>query len=384
MAKNSRSQLWFLVHSWIGLKLSLFMSFILMTGSIAVFRHEIDWLLKPELRASEAVPENQVAWGDAYDSLRQVYPEADLISLNRYHNEAFALNAVLVTEWGENSYLWFDPADGAFTGNTSFYGVQRFFRNVHRHLMLPITYGVPIVTALALPLLISLIAGFVVYKKFWRGFFRWPRFGRKPRIWLGDLHRLTGLWTSWFIALIALTSVFYFVEEFGLRGTPFPGPEALEQRRSTLPDGFDGAELDLAVYRARQVLPDLRIRRILFPGNRNRPIAIQGDNTAWLVRPRANTVYIDPVSLQVVGSYTGEELDFYTRISEAADPLHFGYFGGIWTQALWFVLGVLMSGLSITGILIYAKRIQGKTAGKKPIPEARTSTGRELSQGSAI
>jgi uncharacterized iron-regulated membrane protein len=192
------------------------------------------------------------------------------------------------------------------------------------------------------------------------------------------------LWTSWFIALIALTSVFYFVEEFGLRGTPFPGPEALEQRRSTLPDGFDGAELDLAVYRARQVLPDLRIRRILFPGNRNRPIAIQGDNTAWLVRPRANTVYIDPVSLQVVGSYTGEELDFYTRISEAADPLHFGYFGGIWTQALWFVLGVLMSGLSITGILIYAKRIQGKTAGKKPIPEARTSTGRELSQGSAI
>lgn len=382
MAKNSRSQLWFLVHSWIGLKLSLFMSFILVTGTIAVFSHEIDWLLKPPMRATAAVPEQEVAWGDAYDSLREIYPESSLISLNRYHNNAFALSATLVTEWRENSYLWFDPADGAFKGATSFYGVQRFFRNVHRHLMLPISIGVPLVTALALPLLISLVAGFVVYKKFWRGFFRWPRFDRKARIWLGDLHRLTGLWMSWFIAVIALTSVFYFVEEFGLRGTPFPGPEPLEQRQTTLPDGFDGAELDLAIYRARQAMPGLEIRRILFPGNRNGALAIQGDNTAWLVRERANTVYVDPATLEVAGSYRGEQLDFYTRISEAADPLHFGYFGGFWTQLLWFVFGTLMSGLTITGVLIYARRIQGKIPSRRQ-RETRTTTAMELSQEGA-
>ena len=86
-------------------------------------------------------------------------------------------------------------------------------------------------------------------------------------------------------------------------------------------------------------------------------MAIQGDHEAILVRSRANTVYIDPVTVEIAGSYTGAELDAYTRISEAADPLHFGYFGGFVTQLLWFVFGVLLSSLSITGVLIYAKRI---------------------------
>lgn len=360
MPSKSGSRLWFLVHSWIGLKLSLFMSFILITGTVAVFGHEIDWLLHSEMRAPASVTEEAVAWGATYDSLREVYPEGRLISLDRYHNPAFALSATLQTEWRENTYLWFSPVDGGYRGARGFYGVQRFLRNVHRHLMLPIAIGVPIVTFLAFPLLISLVAGFVVYKKFWRGFFRWPRFERKPRIWLGDIHRLSGLWLSWFVALIALTSVFYFVEELGLRGSPFPQPEqALVQRSSAVPDSFTGADLDRAVALARQELPELQIRRILFPGNSNRPLAIQGENTALLVRPRANAVYVDPASVTVVGAYTGEELDFYTRISEAADPLHFGDFGGFFTQLLWFLFGAVMSGLSITGVLIYLKRIRG-------------------------
>lgn len=376
MAKSSASRLWFLVHSWIGLKLSLFISFILITGTIAVFSHEIDWLLRPEMRASTAVPEQEVAWGAAYDSLREVYPEANLISLDRYHNDGFALSATIITEWRENSYLWFDPVDGSFLGPTSFYGVQRFFRNVHRHLMLPINIGVPVVTALALPLIISLVAGFVVYKKFWRGFFRWPRFHKKPRIWLGDLHRLTGLWTSWFIALIALTSVFYFAEEMGLRGSPFPRPEAMQERRSALPDGFDGAALERAIAVARRELPELQIRRILFPGNSNGAMAIQGDNTALLVRPRANAVYVDPANQQFAGKYTGEQLDFYTRISEAADPLHFGYFGGFVTQLIWFLLGAAMSGLTITGVMIYARRL---TASEASHVQHKNSTTRQTS-----
>jgi len=385
MPSKSGSRLWFLVHSWIGLKLSLFMSFILITGTLAVFGNEIDWLLNAEMRAPARVAEADVAWGAAYDSLREVYPEGGLISLDRYHNPAFALSATLVTEWRENAYLWFSPVDGTFQGARDFYGVQRFLRNLHRHLMLPVAIGVPIVAFLAFPLLISLVAGFVVYKKFWRGFLRWPRFDRKPRIWLGDIHRLSGLWLSWFVALIALTSVFYFVEELGLRGSPFPRPErALLERDSAVPADFTGADLDRAVALARQELPQLRIRRILFPGNSNGAIAIQGENTAILVRPRANAVYIDPASVAVVGSYTGEELNFYTRISEAADPLHFGDFGGFFTQLLWFLFGAVLSGLGITGVLIYLQRIRGavRIDNRKETPGSTPS--RELLEGGAI
>ena len=167
-------------------------------------------------------------------------------------------------------------------------------------------------------LLISLIAGFVVYKKFWRGFFRWPRFKRETRIWVGDLHRLAGLWTSWFVALIALTSVFYFIEELGGRAPPFPSPTLVViERESARPPSFNGDSLYQAIFNAREAMPGLEIRNILFPGSRRGTILIRVDHTAALVRPRANTVYIDPTSLDAIGKYQGEDCLLYT--SDAAD-----------------------------------------------------------------
>ncbi len=358
-ARQSRDRLWFTVHSWIGLKLSLLMTFILATGTIAVFSAEIDWLVTPEMRASERVAQEEIAWGAAFDSWRREYPDYSPISIYRYQDNWFSLYMMMSTPWRENVLLWLDPPNGEMLGVTSFYNVQRFFRNTHRHLMMPPRIGIPIVSFLAFPLLISLIAGFVVYKKFWRGFFRWPRFERKKRIWNGDLHRLAGLWGSWFIALIAFTSVWYFVEEFGGRSPPFPQPDSnVVNRETPLPANFNGVDLEAAIARAQQELPGLNVRRVLFPGNRNGSLLIQGDLTAALVRPRANTVYIDPISLEVTGSFRGEELDLHTRISEASDPLHFGYFGGFATKLIWFVFGTMMTAMAITGIVIYSARLR--------------------------
>ena len=349
------------IHSWLGLKFSLFMTFILVTGTFAVLSLEIDWLLNPEMRSSEFVEPTEIAWGDAYDALVREYPSYDLIGIFRFSDPWFNLQTLAITPWQENVRLWSEPGDGSLKGVTTFYSVQRFFRSMHRNLMMPERTGVPIVTAMAFPLLISLIAGFIVYKKFWLGFFKRPRFKKKVRIWSGDIHRLVGLWTSWFIALIALSSIWYFIEEFGGNSPPFPGPEAeVAGRDSILPAGFSGKELDLAVHNALDELPGLEVRRILLPTSRRSSLLIQGDLSAALVRGRANGVYIDPLNLDVLGSYVGEQLDVHTRISEAADPLHFGFFGGITTKILWFLLGLSMSAMALTGVVIYFKRLNHK------------------------
>ena len=59
--KKGRS-LWWVVHSWIGLKLSIFLTFILATGTFAVFAHEIDWLATPAMRVSPR-SEPVASWG---------------------------------------------------------------------------------------------------------------------------------------------------------------------------------------------------------------------------------------------------------------------------------------------------------------------------------
>jgi uncharacterized iron-regulated membrane protein len=53
-----------------------------------------------------------------------------------------------------------------------------------------------------------------------------------------------------------------------------------------------------------------------------------------------------------------------------ADPLHFGTFGGMLTRAIWFVFGVILTGLSISGIYIYGARIK-KVLGKAPTAVVR-------------
>lgn len=44
-------RLWFEIHSWIGVKLCLLMGFVCLTGTLAVYSQEIDWMLSPTMRA---------------------------------------------------------------------------------------------------------------------------------------------------------------------------------------------------------------------------------------------------------------------------------------------------------------------------------------------
>ncbi|MBO6557259.1 MAG: PepSY domain-containing protein [Pseudomonadales bacterium] len=361
--KKETDQTWFLVHSWIGLKLSVLMTFILITGTFAVLSYDIDWLLNPEMHSS--AQSQQTNWGAVFDNARAQYPHADMLSIDRRDDHWFAAQVTLQTQWGELGRSWHDPETGNFQGTTAWFNVQRFFRMTHRHLMLPSQIGIPIVTSLAVPLLVSLTAGLFVYKKFWRGFFRWPRFSKPTRVWSGDLHRLMGLWSTWFIVLIAFTSIWYLVEVMGGRSPSMPSPSQVEaERELVLPISLTGDSINQMVTSAEKTLPGLRVQRITLPRDTTGVVSVQGQVDAVLVRARANAVVFDPATGEGMGSHRGEQLNLHTRISEMADPIHFGTFGGWWTKLLWFLMGCLMSGLSITGCVIYVKRL------RKPITKA--------------
>lgn len=348
---------WFDVHSWIGLKLSILMSFILVTGTIAVFSYEIDWLLNPEMRAFSEVDARPASWGTLYDSATAAYPDGELRFLQVPHGTWWASQATLVDPAGGLMRIWLHPQTARYQGATRWFNVQRFLRQAHRHLMLPTRVGIVLVSLLALPLLLSLITGLITYKRFWRGWWKWPRFDRAPRIWLGDLHRWLGLWAAWFVLLIGLTSVWYLVEVSGGSAPAFPNPAPVATREAALPQGFDGAALDRAVAMAQAQAPDLKIMRISLPGQPAAPVSVFGQRSALLVRPRANAIHVDPLTLTVMGEYRGEQLSVHQRLSEMADPLHFGTWGGLASRLVRFVFGLALSALSITGIYIYGLRV---------------------------
>ncbi len=361
-------------HSWLGLKLSIYMAFVLITGTFAVLSPEIDWLLNPEMRASTAVSEEPLSLGEQFDVALVHARGGRIESINRRDDAWFATEFVVLTPWQERVRLWVDPYSGEFLGYTGWFNVQRFLRQTHRHLMLPVQVGVPLVSVLGIVLLVSLVSGLVVYRGFWRGFFKRPRWSHKPRVWLGDLHRLIGIWSLWFVALMALTSVWYLVESLGAQAPPIARPAATALQDSETPgiEALRGVDVDAAVAAASAAMPDLRLLAVRLPADPAEPLKVEGQAAAILVRQRANSVWADAAG-EVHGSVRGETLSLYQRISEAADPLHFGTWGGgglpgLSVRVLWFLFGALMSFLSVGGILIYGSRIATKLARDERVP----------------
>jgi uncharacterized iron-regulated membrane protein len=354
--QKGRRSVWWWVHHWLGLKLALFMTFVLLTGTLATLAHEIDWLLDPAVRvAPRDAP--QASWGDWATAVKAAAPGAEIESLNRPLEPWFAASAVVRLPDDSHRIAWINPWTAEVQGLSGWFNAHRFLRFIHRHLMLPVKWGLPIVCSMALVLFASLVTGLVTYKKFWRGFLRLPRWqsGRKgeARRFTGDLHRFAGLWSIWFLVVIVATSVWYLVEWGGGDAPPPPRAEVVTGAAQPV-----GADLDALLATARAADPALRVTGLRFPGDKGRGVIVEGQARAVLVRDRANTVQIDPRTGDVLLTTRGEDLNLHQRISEMADPLHFGTFGGLATRLIWFAFGGVLTGLSVTGVMIYALRMK--------------------------
>ena len=100
--------------------------------------------------------------------------------------------------------------------------------------------------------------------------------------------------------------------------------------------------------------PALQVRGLQFDGD---TLQVIGQADAWLVRDRANAVALDLRDGHVLGRVDGRDLDVHQRISEMADPLHFGSFGGWPVRLLWFLAGAALSALSLSGVYLYGLRV---------------------------
>ena len=352
-AKVKASRTWWRVHQWAGLKLCLFMSFILLTGTLATVSNEIDWLITPGARVDPGTVSGATNWPAIAEQAAAAVPGYSVTGIFAPIDPWWAASVSVVDGEGRRRLLLAHPATGTIQDSRSVITAQLILRRMHRHLFLPNWIGVPLVSALAIPLGISLVTSFVVYKRWWRGFFKPLRF-RDARTWTGDFHRLAGVWTLWFTALMVVTSLWYLIESLGGHAAPAPRAEVAPLARPA-PDV--AASLDMSFSAARQARPDLRIDRIFFPSESSGAFIFQGQREAILVRPRANAVWTDAATGEVKLIADGTDFTVHQRISEMADPLHFGTFGGIWTKLIWFVFGALLTGLSISGAAIYALRI---------------------------
>jgi len=329
---------------------------ICLTGTLATVSNEIDWLLNPLLRVE--AQDEPIAWEAMSVSFAASYPDSRLGYLQAPLYANFASIGLMYRSDGVLRRVFFDPYTGEVRGDLPWpASAQRILRDMHRFLFFPVSFGAYLVSSFGVVMLISVVTAFFVYKKWWRGFFQ-LRFNRGWRILFGDLHRLLGVWSLWFLLIIGATGVWYLVERVANdTGYSFNTPTPI----STLQEGDERQLLPLSrvLEIVSQEMPDLQPRFVSLGaviGDRVQPALISGRTATPLVRDAANRVVVNPISGDVVMTTRASEQGLGFFLLESMDPLHFGDFAGIVSKAIYFLFGLFTLLMSATGIWMWLRR----------------------------
>lgn len=323
---------------------------ICWSGTVAVFSHEIDWLLNPALRV-EARTGAAPRWEETLAAAERAVPGYRITHVKLPEQAGDAAELIGRSAEGTMVRVYADPATARVTGTTSYFNVQRFFRSFHMNLFYNTgPWGYYVVCIFALPLLASAVTALFFYRRWWQ---RWwvLKWNRGPAVFWSDLHKTGGLWSLWFVLAMGVTGLWYFVEMTGV-DFDYPPEPRFEQ-----PAAGRALPLDTLLQRARTAWPALELRNVYLPGNFwGETLRVEGHAGDVLVRERANKLFIDPRTGAVQARQRAADLPPAARWVDMADPLHFGNFGGWPVKLLWVLFGLLLSGLVLMGAYLHVER----------------------------
>ncbi|MHC6225261.1 PepSY-associated TM helix domain-containing protein [Pseudomonas sp. X10] len=370
-SKKSKSRLWFLVHSWLALPIWFFVLIVCFTGMLAVVSQEIVWLANPDVRAAK--PDDaaeRLDFQQVLNALHKAEPDMTVRFISQPDGSHFALNAGVTFPDGSSPTLYVNPYTGAIQGKSPDFNFQAFTRALHGWWLVPFTNGYSwgwyLVSLLGLPMLASLVTGLVVYKKFWKGFFKLPRRNHGPRIFWGDLHRLAGVWSIWFIAVISITGTWFLIQAILADNhiTISTEPVVPVIAREDVPRTEDGSpapriKLDDAQRIATSAIPGLDVSFVSLPATAYSHISMGGRGWYPLMFQSAS---VNPYTSKVDSQFLLSDRSTLEFVTESMRPLHTGDFGGLAIKLIWAFFGLILTLMVFSGLLIWTKRTAQATA----------------------
>lgn len=356
-------RLWFVLHGWFSLPIWGVLLLTCVTGSLCVISQEITWLYNPEVRASPVGDE--VRFDLMTAAIENAYPASRVESIQV--DEPYLVYRMRIQLSSSNKKVLFvNPYTGALQGEADGSGFRGFVLALHGWLLLPwqndYSFGWYLVTFLSIPLLGSLVTALVLFKRFWRLFYR-PRlrWNKGDRVFWGDLHRLLGVWSIWFVAIISVSGLWFLIQGVLAQNQVelYPTIPSLSQKLPALEAPTKAAEvlpLDQLVTKAKAASENLNISFIQLPEHTEDVVVVQGTQYGSLFGRSVNAVYLNP--------YTGEPISFESPINASLlhavvalmAPLHFGNFGGLSVKLIWFLFGLILCLIVGSGFVIWSKR----------------------------
>jgi len=362
MAKVSQ-RFWFQLHGWCSLPIWVLFCFICVTGTVSVISHELTWLTNSAARATN--PDNlpEKSKDTLIANLKSQHPSADVMSILSY--EPYLVNAIIFTDTDKPyAVAYVNQYTGEVQAINQTISFVEFMRTLHGWLFFPwqegYSLGYYLVSLMALVILGALVTGLIIYKNFWRAFTQPKiRFNQGSKTLLKDLHTVSGVWSIWFMAIMSLTGLWYLAQAIMWHNEIDIEEHAPIVSEAQLPssNSAEAINLDSAIAITKNQFSDFTPTYIMLPEHNRGMYSIMGAGDTIFYDGYSYSTSINPWTGAIGASKSPETMTTLQTLSHIADPLHYGTIGGIWTKIIWFIFGLILSGMSITGFMMYSKKL---------------------------
>ena len=360
---------WAWVHRWSSLICTGFLLMLCVTGLPLIFHDEIDYLTEEQPAfgmpgvGSSSTAEGLLTLDEMMRRALANRPgEVPLFMAFDNDQPSMTITTGLRPDspGSEMTIQSFDRSTGDLIGAVAEDdgGVMHFLLQLHTDMFLGLP-GMLFLGAMGFLFAVALISGVVLYAPFMRKLeFGTLRTTRSARVrWL-DYHNLLGIVALAWMLVVGLTGVInalatpiedlWQANELAEMTREYDGREALDPSRY--------GSLDLAMARARAVLPGNNPQFIAFPGGtfssrHHYAVFFQGDTplTERLLTPA------------LIDAETGEFTDarpmpWYYQALSLSRPLHFGDYGGLPLKILWAVLTLFTMVVLGSGLYLWAAK----------------------------
>lgn len=345
------------LHLYTGLFVGLLLGVTGLSGSVLVFREELEALAHPHLLVSAGAGE-RVAVEDVVAAVQRAYP-ADkpfAIRMPRAPHETYLVKL----NSAHDRFVYVDPYNGRILGahrqNESALG---WLSLLHTELLAG-EAGESVVGAGGLLLLGLGATGLVLW---------WPRNGKLSQgfkvQWSAhwkrlnfDLHRATGIYAVLFLSITAATGAAFVFNASAIdlvdaltASAPRPAAPRLVPDRS----GAPAPTLDALLQAADRVLP-LPTTWVSLPQTASAPLVVRKKRPDEAHPNGRNFVYLDPRSGAVLQVERDRSAPRGTRVFNIFYPLHVGAIAGTPTRILQAAVGLAPLVLMVTGLAMWANR----------------------------
>ena len=347
----------FKLHSALALAALVPLLIICLTGSLLVFKSEIDGWLMPDKTVLNGASGARQPLDQLTAAIHRQLPGYEIGTWELFDDHQSA-DAVYLIKHG--TFDWFkvflDPYNGAVLSEPvplTHYLTDWLVELHYTFLLGP--GGIVVGFVGALVLLFLGISGLILYRGFWRRLFT-LRWRAKITVVFSDLHKFTGVVASPVLLILGITGGYWNLAEFlheaeEMQAAPF----VMTQRMYS-----DQLSLDELSARAVERVHGLAPTYLVLAYEPDKAIIFYGRVPSGnpLLSNYASGVSFDPLTGAETLTWDIRELGFGAKLLDSFRHLHFGTFAGLPIRILWCAVGLAPLLLSFTGVYLWFNRRQ--------------------------